>query len=48
MWVVEIVEGYARDLAEMLNRLTAQGYDVRSITPNGINRWVICAYKAVS
>lgn len=39
-----IIDGQALDLTEQLQRLTDQGWEVRFLLPNGVNRWtVVCA-----
>lgn len=44
MWHVEIVEGYGADLELALTRVVTEGWTVRFVLPNGVNRWtVICA-----
>jgi len=40
-WYVEIVEGYGPDLAGHLNRFTAEGWTIRFVLPNGVNRWTV-------
>jgi len=39
-----IIHGQPLDLTEQLNAMAAQGWQVRFVLPNGINRWaVICS-----
>lgn len=50
-WHVEIVEsnriieGQPLDLTEALNRLTAAGWIIRFVGPNGVNRWTVVAER---
>jgi hypothetical protein len=45
MWKVEIIEGYGQDLADALLRFTLEGFEVRFVNPNGVNRWTVCGFK---
>ncbi len=40
-WKVEVVEGYASDLAQYINGLVAAGAEMRFVLPNGVNRWTV-------
>lgn len=44
-WHVEIVEGYPTDLAVLLNRLSRDGWQLRLVLPNGVNRWTVIVEK---
>lgn len=44
-WRTEIIEGYASDLSTLLTQLTLAGYVIKTILPNGVNRWTVIAYK---
>jgi hypothetical protein len=41
-----IVEGQPLDLADTLNALAEQGYVIRFVLPNGVNRWTVIAEHA--
>ena len=41
IWHALFVEGYAQDLAQALNQITAAGGLVRYVLTNGVNRWTI-------
>jgi hypothetical protein len=43
---VLIVEGYDSDLQRNLNELIEQGYAIRFVLPNGVNRWTVVSEKA--
>lgn len=47
MWDVEFAEGYAADLATVLNRRTTDGWTVRYVIVNGVNRWTVVCWKDV-
>lgn len=39
-----ILDGQPLDLTDQLQRLTVEGWEVRFMLPNGVNRWtVICS-----
>lgn len=44
-WRTKIVEGYASDLDVTLTELTIAGYAIKTVLPNGVNRWTVIAFK---
>ena len=40
-WKVDIIEGYASDLAAALAAVHAANGTIRFVLPNGINRWTV-------
>lgn len=50
-WYTEIVEedrivqGRPLCLAERLNALSASGWNIRQVLPNGVNRWTVIAER---
>jgi hypothetical protein len=40
-----ILEGQPVDLTETLDRLTAAGWTIQTVLPNGVNRWTVIAWK---
>lgn len=40
-----IIDGQPFDLTEQLQRLTDEGWTVRFMLPNGVNRWTVVCSK---
>lgn len=40
-WYAEIVQGHASDLAGFLNRFEQDGWTIRFMLPNGVDRWTV-------
>jgi hypothetical protein len=40
-----ILEGQPLDLTETLLRLTADGWTIAHVLPNGVNRWTVIAWQ---
>jgi hypothetical protein len=40
-----IIDGQPLDLTAQLQQLTGDGWDVRFMLPNGINRWTVIASR---
>lgn len=45
-WKVDIIDGYASDLEQALARLSGEGWAVRFVLPNGVNRWTVITERA--
>jgi hypothetical protein len=39
------VAGLALDLSDVLDRLSADGWTISLVLPNGVNRWTVIAWK---
>lgn len=40
-----IIDGQPFDLTEQLQHLTVEGWEVKFILPNGVNRWTVIGTK---